>query len=191
MNFQQARNTLKQHGLEIFTTQEFVNVTGLSREIAQVKLARYKKLGYLVSPRKSVYYLKGEVEDKFKIASKVYSPSYISLDSAMSKHGIIPETVYTVTSVTTKASREFRDEQTTYRFYRIKKQAFAGYHKENDALLADPEKAIADYLYFVALGKRELNDRMNLSKINKDKVMMFAKFFDNKRLNKIIKKIFI
>lgn len=190
MNFQQARNTLKQHGLEIFTTQEFVNVTGFSREIAQVKLARYKKLGYLASPRKSVYYLKGEVEDKFKIASKVYSPSYVSLDSALSKYGIIPETVYAVTSVTTKATREFADEQTTYRYYRIKKQAFTGYRQENDALLADPEKALVDYLYFVALGKRELNDRMNLSKINKDKAIAYAKFFKNNRLNKLIKKIF-
>lgn len=190
MNFQQVRNKLKQHNLEIFTTQEFVNVFGISRETAVVKLARYKKSGYLISPRKSVYYLAGEEGDKYKIANKIYTPSYVSLDSALSKYDIIPETVYTVTSVTTKATREFSDNQTIYRYYRIKKQAYTGYHKEGDTLLADPEKAILDYLYFVSQGKRELNDRMNLSGIDKNKVMMYAKIVNNNRLNKIIRKIF-
>src|SRR3989338_4096794 len=115
MNFQQVRNKLKQHNLEIFTTQEFINVIGISREIAVVKLARYKKSGYLISQRRSVYYLAGEAGDKYKIANKVYAPSYVSLDSALSKYDIIPETVYAITSVTTKATREFSDNQTVYR----------------------------------------------------------------------------
>ncbi|MDO9027397.1 MAG: hypothetical protein Q7U68_00830, partial [Candidatus Roizmanbacteria bacterium] len=134
MNFQQVRHKLKQHGLEIFTTQEFVNVFGIDREVAAVKLTRYKKAGYLISPKRSVYYLKNEVGDKYKIANKTYTPSYISLDSALSKYDVIPETVYTITSVTTKATREFTDDQTVYRYYRIKKEAFTGYHKEGDTL---------------------------------------------------------
>lgn len=190
MNFQQIRHRLKQHNLEIFTTQEFINIFGFNRSVAAVKLTRYKKSGYLISPRKSVYYLTGEVDDKFKIANKVYSPSYISLDSALSKYNIIPETVYTVTSITTRTTREFTDDQTVYRYYRIKKEAFLGYHKEEDTLIADPEKAVVDFLYFVSQGKREPNDRMSLSKIDKEKVLSFAKFFNSTRLNNIIYEIF-
>lgn len=190
MNYQQIRQQLKLHNLEVFTTQEFINIFGISRSIASVKLTRYKQAGYLISPRRSVYYLAGEVEDKYKIANKVYAPSYISLDSALSKYDLIPETVYTITSVTTKATREFSDDQTVYRYYRIKKEAFTGYYKEGDALIAYPEKAVVDYLYFVSQGKRELNDRLDLKKIDKDKVFLYAKFFNNTRLNMLVKVLF-
>lgn len=190
MNYQQVRRQLKLHNLEVFTTQEFINIFGVSRSVASVKLTRYKQSGYLVSPRRSVYYLSGEVEDKYKIANKVYAPSYISLDSALSKYDLIPETVYTITSITTKATREFSDDQTIYRYYRIKKEAFIGYRKEGDTLIADPEKAVVDYLYFVSQGDRQLNDRLNLIKIDKNNVLFYATFFNNKKLNTLIQRIF-
>jgi hypothetical protein len=57
-------------------------------------------------------------------------------------------------------------------------------------LIADPEKAVVDYLYFVSQGKRELNDRMDLSKLDKGKVFVFAAAFDNKKLNSLINKVF-
>lgn len=190
MNFQKIRQQLKLHYLEIFTSQEFINIFGMSRGVAAVTLTRYKQAGYLVSPRRGVYYLANEVEDKYKIANKIYSPSYISLDSALSKYDLIPETVYTITSVTTKATREFTDDQTIYRYYRIKKEAFTGYHKEGDTLWADPEKAVVDYLYFVSQGKRVLNDRLDLKKIDKGKTLFYANFYKNERLNRVIKRIF-
>jgi len=189
MNYQQVRQKLKLHNLEVFTTQEFINIFGVSPSLAATKLTRYKQAGYLVSPRRGVYYLGSEVEDKYKIANKVYSPSYISLDSALAKYHLIPETVYTITSITTKATREFTDDRTVYRYYRIKKAAFTGYHQEGDTLFADPEKAVVDYLYFVSQGKRELNDRLDLRKIDRKKVLFYAKFFNNIRLNKLIRTI--
>lgn len=190
MNYQQTRQILRQRNLQVFTTQEFVNIFNISQKVAAVKLTRYKSAGYLISPKRGVYYLADEVENKFKIANKVYFPSYISLDSALSKYDIIPESVYTVTSVTTKATREFEDTQTVYRYYKIKKSAYTGYHQEEDMLIADPEKAVVDYLYFVSQGKRELNDRMDLSKLDKGKVFVFAAAFDNKKLNSLINKVF-
>ena len=190
MNFQKIRQQLKLHNLEIFTSQEFINIFGMSRGVAAVTLTRYKKTGYLISPRRGVYYLAGEVEDKYKIANKVYSPSYISLDSALAKYSLIPETVYTITSITTKATREFTDDQTVYRYYRIKKEAFIGYHQEGDTLFADPEKAVVDYLYFASQGKRQLNDRLDLKKIDRKKVSFYAKFFNNTRLNVLIEAVF-
>ena len=190
MNFQQIRQTLKEHNLEVFTNQDFVNIFNVDRKVVAVKLSRYKAKGYLISPRRGVYYLRNEVNDKFRIANKVYSPSYISLDTALSRHNIIPETVYTITSVTTKATREFGDEQTMYRYYKIKKQAYTGYNLINDILIADPEKALVDYLYFVALGKRVLNDRMNIVKLDKQKIFNYANYFNDKRLDNLLKKVF-
>lgn len=188
MNFQHIRQVLKEHNLEIFTKQDFVNIFNISKEVSAVKLSRYKKIGYLISPKRGVFYLKGEVSNKFKIANKVYRPSYISLDTALSKHGIIPETVYTVSSITTKATREFSDDNTIYRYFKIKKQAYTGYILLDDVFIADPEKSVVDYLYFVALGKRVFNDRMDLTKLKKQKIYDYANLFDSKRLNSLVKK---
>jgi len=190
MNYQQIRSKLKGHNLEVFTTQDLVNITGIKREVVKVKLSRYKAMGYLISPKREIYYLKDEVLNKNRIASKLYYPSYISLDTALSKYNIIPETVYAITSITTKATREFTDESQIYKYFKIKKEAYTGYSKQEDILIADPEKALVDYFYFVSMGKRELNDRLNLEKIDKLKVISYTKLFKNERLNKLIYKIF-
>jgi len=190
MNFQQTRTRLKKLNLEVFTTQEFKNIFGFDEKSAAVKLTRYKNAGYLVSPKRGVYYLADEPVDKFKIANRLYFPSYVSLDSILSARGIIPEVVYTITSVTTKASREFSDAQTVYKYYKIKKGAFLGYQKEGEKLVATPEKALVDYLYFVSQGKRALNERLNLEKINRQQVFYYAKFFASKRLNNLLRRLF-
>ena len=155
MNYQQVRQQLKLHNLEVFTTQEFINIFGVSRGVASVKLTRYKQAGYLISPRRGVYYLAGEVEDKYKIANKVYTPSYISLDSALGKYDLIPETVYTLTSITTKATREFTDDQTVYRYYRIKKKPLSATTKR-ETLFGPIQQKLSQTIYI--LSPREIDN---------------------------------
>lgn len=45
--------------------------------------------------------------DPLVLAQRVYGPSYISLETALSYHGWIPEAVYTITSTSLDRSREF------------------------------------------------------------------------------------
>lgn len=190
MNLQSVRMTLKNKGFDIFTTREFAGIFALPKKSAAVKLSRYKKSGYLASPKRGVYFFADNPPDKFRLASYLYRPSYISLDTVLSKEGIIPEAVYPITSVTTKSTREFSDGETLYTYSRIKKEAFTGYRKEGDAFVALPEKALADYLYFVSQGKRNLNDRINFAKINKEKLFEYAALFNDKRLKNLLKKIY-
>ncbi len=58
------------------------------------------------------------------VANKLYEPSYISLEFALSYHGIIPETVYEITSVTTKSTRRFEAMGKVFTYRRIKREAF-------------------------------------------------------------------
>jgi len=162
----------------------------LGAESAAVKLTRYKKAGYLESPKRGVYYLVDEVPDKFKIANRLYFPSYVSMDSILSRNSVIPEIVYTITSVTTRATREFSDNQTVYKYYKIKREAFIGYKKEGETLVAITEKALVDYLYFVSQGKRDLNGRLSLNRMDSSRVYYYAKFFSDKRLDNLVKKLF-
>ena len=57
-------------------------------------------------------------------------------------------------------------------------------------LLAEPEKALADYLYFVDLKKASLNDRLYLKNIRKNKLLKFIGDFKRQSLKKIVKEIY-
>jgi len=130
----------------------------------------------------------------YSIANKLYQPSYVSLETALSYYGIIPEVVYAVTSVTTKPTREFKTPKSVFSYQRIKKSVFAGYSpvtiEGHVVLLAEPEKALADYLYFVDLKKTSLNDRLHLKSIRKGKLLKFIGAFRRKSLQKIVKEIY-
>lgn len=190
MNLQDIRLRLKGLNIDIFTTKEFRNIFGLTKETAVVKLVRYKKQEYLISPKRGVYYFSDNPPDKFKIANRLYLPSYVSLESILSKDGVIPEAVYLITSVTTKATRQFQvNNETTFSYSRIKKEAFTGYRKEGDALVALPEKALVDYLYFVSQGKKTFNDRLNLSRLNWNEVLRYVSIFNDRRLNNLVVKL--
>jgi predicted transcriptional regulator of viral defense system len=126
-----------------------------------------------------------------EIANRLYRPSYLSFEYALAFHNILPEMPYDITSATTISSRSFTISSKTFSFFKIKIKAYTGYGLnkigEKYFLIAEPEKALVDYLYFVALGKKPLNERLNLENLNKRKIMEYAALFDRPRLNKLIK----
>ena len=131
----------------------------------------------------------------YLIANRLYEPSYISFDAALSFYGIIPETIYAVTSATTKATREFKADNIRFVYHKLKKEAYAGYkaikHLDNTILMAEPEKALADYLYFVALKKRGLHyERLDLKKIKKTDLLSYVKLFKRPEMIKLVEKIY-
>lgn len=71
----------------------------------------YGKIGRLVKEGKLIPLTKGLYEDNknisgFYIAGAIYGPSYISFNSALSYHGLIPEAVYEFTSATCEKKKK-------------------------------------------------------------------------------------
>jgi hypothetical protein len=60
----------------------------------------------------------------FVLAQRIYGPSYISLETALSHHGWIPEAVYTLTSVSMGRSREFETPLGRFSFTRVVQKVF-------------------------------------------------------------------
>lgn len=194
MNRIQVQEKLKNSGLLIFTPREFYDVFGISPKTGSVFLSRNLKSGLFVKLRNNYYMLKDSHPPLHLIANKLYQPSYISLETALSHYSIIPEVVYAVTSVTTKPTREFKTPKGVFSYQRIKKEVFTGYSpvtlEGHVVLLAEPEKALADYLYFVDLKKTTLNERLNLKRINKGKLLKFVRTFKRKSLLKKVKEVY-
>ena len=188
-------NKLKSLNISVFSPREFQDIFAVSKNTASVFLSNNINSNLFVKLRNGFYILKDARPSLYVIANRLYRPSYISLESALSFYKIIPETVYGITSVSTKATREFESEIGIFSYQKIKREAFIGYELKDihgeKIFIADAEKALADYLYFVDLKKVILNDRLYLKNINKKKLMVYISVFNRKSLKKLIDQIYV
>jgi hypothetical protein len=89
----------------------------------------------------------------FVLAASLHAPSHVSLESALAWHGLIPEAVYQVGSVTVARSREFTTPLGVFSFRRVPVRApRAGVEavevsRNAWAFIATPLRAIADLVY--------------------------------------------
>ena len=86
------------------------------------------------------------------LANLIYGPSYISLDYALNYHGLIPERVPTVTSMTVGRSRAFLTPFGTFSYRRLSPGRYAvgvllEERRDLSFLIASPEKALADKVW--------------------------------------------
>lgn len=110
------------------------------------KVIRLKKGLYVVDPSVSRVALSTEL-----IANHIYAPSYVSMSSALRYYGLIPETVYTIQSMTIKHSRSFETPIGRFDYTFMNREAFhigiTSINKQSYAfLMATPEKALCDLI---------------------------------------------
>ena len=109
-------------------------------------IIRLKRGLYVVNPEHSGKTLSSEL-----IANHLYTPSYISMSTALRYYGLIPEAVYVHQSMTVKHSRSFQTPVGSYDYKYISREAFSigvrSMHKGDYAfLIASPEKALCDLI---------------------------------------------
>ncbi len=170
--------------------------------ILKVQLSDWKKKGLISQPRKGLYVLGKEYRkiepSLFYLANQMYIPSYISLESALRFYGLIPEFVAQITSVTSRNTSEFQNEFGSFSYQHLKPECFSGFTALKDEnnfniLIASPEKAIVDFLYFNLARFNSLEHDIfeesyrfqNCDGLNKTKIKTFAKLFESKKLNSV------
>ena len=107
---------------------------------------RLKRGLYVVNPEVSRVPLSLEL-----IANQLYTPSYVSMSSALRYYGLIPETVYTMQSMTVKHSRSFDTPVGHFDYTCMNREAFhigvTIINKQTYTfLMASPEKALCDLI---------------------------------------------
>ena len=188
-----VQRNLKNKGFSVFTPREFERIFEVKSGAAQQFIHSYVQKNFFTKLRNGLYALEEKRPPIYFVANKLYRPSYVSLETALSFYGIIPETVYGITSVTPKPTKMFETLDLLFTYTRIKQAAFEGYaiQKEDDQiyLIAEPEKALADYLYLVSIGQRKWNDRFYTKNISAKKLDSYAKLFNRNKLNTLIKQL--
>jgi predicted transcriptional regulator of viral defense system len=118
------------------------------------KISDYLRKGVIVRIKKGLYIFgegyRNKPYSRELLANLIYGPSYISLDYALQYHGLIPERIEALTSVTTGRSRRFETPVGLFTYRKISVQAFrfgmtrVEPGEQSAFLIAIAEKALAD-----------------------------------------------
>lgn len=122
----------------------------------QKKVQELEKAGDIIRLKRGLYVVSPDVSGKTLstelIANHLYSPSYISMSSALRLYGMIPETVYTMQSMTIKHSRIFDTPLGNFDYTCMSRECFPIGLRQmaNDDgttfIIATPEKALSDLI---------------------------------------------
>lgn len=141
-------------------------------------LGRWVGKGYIVKLRNGHYIFSEHLDTEninLFIANRIYRPSYVSLHTTLAFHGLIPESITQVTSVSTLKTAHFHNGVFSYKT--VKPHMFFGYtalpyNRNKSILMATPEKAILDLLYLYPF----YNSREELQQLRLDEVMLDETF---------------
>lgn len=173
MNFKQLQEIV---GKEPVFETGLLLAGGVDPAGVRRQLSRLAASGRVLQLRRGLYTLAPPFQKTkphpFLVANRLVHASYVSLQSALAYHGLIPEHVPVVTSVTTLRQGRWETALGDFEYHHIKRDIFHGYAvvdlgDSQTALLAKPEKALLDLVYLrPGSDKREYMDELRLQNLD-------------------------
>jgi hypothetical protein len=156
--------------------------------------------GEIIGIRRGLYCLAEKYRrrpfDLFEVAQRIYGPSYISFESALSFRGWIPEAVRSVTSASIGKAKEFTSVVGVFSFRRVPANIFfEGVERmQSGILVARPLKALLDYIYVYKKDWTEMRvvvenlrvDDSLLSKVPSAEIRRYRSIYPQKRIQKFL-----
>lgn len=161
--------------------------------------------GEIINIRRGLYCLAHEYQKKpisvYALAQRIYGPSYISMETALSYHGWIPEAVYACTCASFVSSRKFETPLGLFSYKHVPQHTFYlgvdRYKDENGNVffLATPAKALTDYFYVHKLNWRVIDeaaasmriDEEDLAQVNATELQSLLANYRNGRVKRFLK----
>ncbi|MCX5814592.1 MAG: hypothetical protein NT178_18940 [Proteobacteria bacterium] len=159
---------------------------GEDRTYLNIILSRQVKQGMMVRLKKNLYVTKSYLDNAERrgifsdyvefVASKLHSPSYLSLDYVLHEHNMLTEIPRNITSVGLRKTENFSNDLGNFIYHKIKEELFVGFKvvkKGSFSILkATKAKALFDFLYFrkrLITDKRAAEElRLNLDEFTTD-----------------------
>jgi hypothetical protein len=167
-----------------------------SKDARKSLLKRACQKGDLIRVRNGLYLI-GDKKRKaplslFQISNFIIEPSYISLASALSFYGLIPEAVYTTTSVSTKNNLEQQTPVGHFSFSHLKTKYFNfGFYQykneDTQFLIATPLKALIDYIVIMKKKYKQVEDIEKDLRFDFDEFKNYTHFVNEKKINEMLK----
>lgn len=193
-------NELKEQ-LRDFAVFSLSDIRKIETKFHRPRLSEWQHKGYIKKLRRG-YYMFADAplneESLFLIANKLYSPSYVSFEMALSYYGLIPEGVYSITSACGKKTTKFKTPIGEFAYRKIKPELLFGYRLQKQTKqrykIAEMEKAVLDYLYLNPRITRKadiyewrFNGAEFLAKVDMNKFNKYLKAYKNHSLERRVK----
>jgi predicted transcriptional regulator of viral defense system len=143
-------------------------------------IKRAMSAGEILKIRRGLYCLAPEFQKKpisvYGLAQRIYGPSYISMETALSYHGWIPEKVYACTCASFGNSKDFETPLGVFSYKRVPQHTFfhgverCGDENGNVIFMASPAKALVDYLYIHQLNWSRIDEPTGSLRIDEDEL---------------------
>jgi predicted transcriptional regulator of viral defense system len=195
-------------------SKAFIKESDLATILNKSDDARYSivkralKSGVLVRIRKGLYLIAGkakqELLDELELALFIYEPSVVSLESALSYHGWIPEVAYTTTCVTPRRAQEFKTPMGIFSYKHVPEESFyvgvARVSTKNGVIfIAEPWRALADFIYtrrksWENLAQLEADLRIDADTVigsDKQLLKLLSECYPSPRARKVLKKFLV
>lgn len=171
----------------IFSTKDVALLWGERNEsAARVRLSYYVKTGKLIRVRRSLY-AKDKNYDKFELATRIYTPSYISFETVLTQAGINFQ-YYSSIFVASYITREIEIDDQKFTFVKMKSYVLSNTdgidHKAGYAI-ATKERAFLDRIYV----SRDYHFD-NLDSLDWDIVFKILSIYNNRRMVKKVNEYF-
>ena len=165
----------------VFSINDVTLLWGEERKrIVAVRLNKYAKAGKLIRLRRGVY-AKDENYDRLELATRIYTPSYISFETVLTRAGINFQK-YESIFVASYVTREIEVDKQNISYIRMKDYVLSntiGVEQNGNVAMASKERAFLDRIY---ISKDYHFD--NLDGLDWDKVFEILPIYNNKRMEK-------
>jgi predicted transcriptional regulator of viral defense system len=170
MDFLSLQRKLEDFGLDIFTLNDVVKISGQKKEVVKSTLSRLVNQNKVFRLKKKYYSLR-KIENKF-LLQKLFTETYIGLHSALEYYGSTTQRFNNLDLITSKVLKAQNIGGTDVQFHKVKQVLFFGFEKIQinnvQVFVANIEKTIIDCAYFST--KVYLTDIDELIKKNKRKI---------------------
>jgi hypothetical protein len=165
----------------VFTFKDILLASGeANADLLKRRINYYIKKGELYQIRKGIY-AKDKNYDRLELANKIYTPSYISLETVLAREGIVFQH-YDQIFVMSYLTRGITCDGQKYVFRKIKDTILTnalGVEKKDGYFIASRERAFLDTIY---LSKNYFFD--NLSSIDWNRCFEIISIYGNKAMEK-------
>ena len=146
MNFIRFKTLLKE-----FPVFSMDDIRAIEPRFDHRRLTEWQAKGYIRKMAKGCYvFTDADVDENllYRIGNKLYKPSYVSFETALAHYRLIPESVYGITSATSRRTYRFETPLAHFSYRTIAPRFFFGYRVlPGPVRMASPEKALVDWFY--------------------------------------------
>ena len=158
---------------------------GTDKKAVAAAINYYVKSGALYHVRRGIY-AKDNNYDRYELATRIFTPAYISFETVLRSAGVIFQHYERIT-VASYLTREIKVEQQTYSYRQIRDKVLtnpAGILDKGNFAIAIPERAFLDTLYIYTQFYFDHLDSINWGIVKK----ILPIYGGNKRMQGLIAK---